>query len=441
MSTQVQFRRGTAAENNAFTGALAEVTVNTTDNTLRVHDGVTPGGATIVGLTATQTLTNKTLTSPVLVTPNIGVATGTSLSTTGAINTATTVSATGNITGGNINTGGIISSTGNIVTSGFFVGSFSSGTNLTLGNVTLGNIINVNSSGTGNIGNSTGYFNSGFFQNFTVGNTLNILSDAVVGGNLTVNGSITTVNSNTVTINDKFINVANNASSSTLANGGGLGVGPVNSEYATLTYNSTANTWNSNLLFAAPNFSATGNVTAANVNITGTAQIGFGVFIVSGNIQTTTANNTSNIGNASNYFNTVHAKATTAQYADVAELYTADAPYAPGTVLIFGGDQEVTAHMHSHSTAVAGVVSENPSHLMNAGLTGDHVVAVALLGRVPCQVQGTIRKGELLVASDTAGVAQRLNPALYQPGCIIGKSLENYDSTTVGMIEVAVGVK
>ena len=297
MSTQVQFRRGTAAENNAFTGALAEVTVNTTDNTLRVHDGVTVGGATMVGLTATQTLTNKTLTSAVLTTPNIGVATGTSLSATGAINTATTVSATGNITGGNIVTGGTISSTGNITTSGFFVGSFSSGTNLTLGNVTLGNIINVNSAGVGNIGNSTGGFN------------------------------------------------------------------------------------------------------------------------------------------------TVFAKATSAQYADVAELYTADAEYAPGTVLIFGGTQEVTAQIQSHSTAIAGVVSENPSHLMNAGLQSEYSTAVALLGRVRCQVQGTIRKGDLLVASDTVGTAQRLDLAQYQPGCIIGKSLENYNSATVGMIEIAVGVK
>ena len=351
MSTQVQFRRGTAAENNAFTGALAEVTVNTTDNTLRVHDGVTVGGFTMVGLAATQTLTNKTLTSAVLTTPNIGVATGTSFSATGAINTATTVSATGNITGGNVNTAGIITATGNITTSGFFVGSFS-GTNASFANVTLGNIINTNSSGIGNIGNTIGYFNSAFIQN--------------------INSS---------------------------------------------------------------------NVTSANVNITGTATACSGVLIVSGNIQTTTANNTSNIGNTSNFFNTIHAKATTAQYADVAELYTADAEYAPGTVLIFGGTQEVTAQIQSHSTAIAGVVSENPSHLMNAGLQSEYSTAVALLGRVKCQVQGTIRKGDLLVASDTVGTAQRLNIAQYQPGCIIGKSLADYDSEKVGTIEIAVGTK
>jgi hypothetical protein len=187
--------------------------------------------------------------------------------------------------------------------------------------------------------------------------------------------------------------------------------------------------------------SATGNVTAANVIVNGTAAAGSAVLVVSGNIQTTTANNTANIGNVSNYFNTVHAKATTAQYADVAELYLADTQYLAGTVLVFGGDQEVTALHQSHDPAIAGVVSENPSHLMNAGLQGVDVVPVALLGRVKCQVQGTIKKGDRLVASSTPGVAQRLDPSQYRPGCIIGKSLENYNSNATGMIEIAVGIK
>jgi hypothetical protein len=361
MSTQVQFRRGTAAENNAFTGALAEVTVNTTDNTLRVHDGSTTGGFTIVGLTATQTLTNKTLTSPVLTTPNIGVATGTSVSVTGAVNAATTMSATGNITGGNINTAGTITSTGNIVTSGYFVGNFT-GTNVSFANVTLGNIINVNSSGTGNIGNSTGYFNSGFFQNLT---------------------GFTSATGNTISV--------------------------------------------------------TGNVSAGNAIVAGSISVnssGLPSAIIN-----TGSNGAGNIGSSTTYFNTIFAKATSAQYADLAEMYVSDTTYTPGTVLIFGGDNEVTANVTSHSTAVAGVVSKNPSHLMNSGLQGEHVVAVALLGRVPCQVQGTIRKGDLLVCSSTPGTATRLDPALYQPGCVIGKSLENYDSDSVGMIEIAVGVK
>ena len=44
MPTQVQFRRGTTAQNNNFTGAEGEITVNTSNNTIRVHDGATQGG-------------------------------------------------------------------------------------------------------------------------------------------------------------------------------------------------------------------------------------------------------------------------------------------------------------------------------------------------------------------------------------------------------------
>lgn len=151
------------------------------------------------------------------------------------------------------------------------------------------------------------------------------------------------------------------------------------------------------------------------------------------------ANGVGNIGNATTYFNTVFAKATSAQYADLAEMYTADVEYAPGVLLEFGGDTEVTATTQNHTTKIAGIVSTNPSYLMNAAQSGEYVVAVALIGRVPCQVVGTIHKGDRLVASDITGVATVLDDAAYKPGCIVGKALENYQSTKVGTIEVAVG--
>lgn len=66
MPTQVQFRRGTTTQNNNFTGAVGEITVDTTLDVLRVHDGSTAGGFALVGLTANQALTNKTLTSPTI---------------------------------------------------------------------------------------------------------------------------------------------------------------------------------------------------------------------------------------------------------------------------------------------------------------------------------------------------------------------------------------
>jgi hypothetical protein len=161
--------------------------------------------------------------------------------------------------------------------------------------------------------------------------------------------------------------------------------------------------------------------------------------ITGGNIVNGNANGVGNIGSSTTYFNTVFAKATSAQYADLAEMYRADSEYTPGTVLDFGGANEVTTTTQSHSTQVAGIVSTNPSYLMNSTLTGVNAVQVALVGRVPCQVVGTIAKGDRLVASSMPGVATRLDLSQYQPGCIIGKALEAYNSETVGTIEVAVG--
>jgi hypothetical protein len=155
----------------------------------------------------------------------------------------------------------------------------------------------------------------------------------------------------------------------------------------------------------------------------------------SGGIDNGQANGVGNIGTATSYFNTVFAQATSAQYADLAEMYESDAVYEPGTVLCFGGAKEVTLCGQADSTRVAGVVSTNPSYLMNSGQTGDNVVAVALTGRVPCKVTGTIRKGDLMVSTGD-GRARANNAAAV--GTVIGKALADFDGAD-GVIEVVVG--
>ena len=120
----------------------------------------------------------------------------------------------------------------------------------------------------------------------------------------------------------------------------------------------------------------------------------------------------------------------------MAETYVADDGYSPGTLVIFGGADEITASTISHDTRVAGVISTAPAYLMNSGTVG---LPVALTGRVPCSVVGTIRKGDRLVASSIKGVATVLDSTKYLPGCIIGKALENYESDSTGVIEVAIG--
>ena len=149
-----------------------------------------------------------------------------------------------------------------------------------------------------------------------------------------------------------------------------------------------------------------------------------------------------NIGTSASKFNTVYASvfngtATKAQYADLAENYQADAVYEAGTVLVFGGTREVTQSLNRDDARVAGVVSTNPAHLMNAELEGPNVVALALQGRVPCKVIGQIKKGDMIVSSYVPGHGiASINP---QIGTVLGKALQAKDTEGEGMIEIVVG--
>ena len=130
--------------------------------------------------------------------------------------------------------------------------------------------------------------------------------------------------------------------------------------------------------------------------------------------------------------------ASQAKYADLAERYTSDADYEPGTVVELGGTEEVTQTKRPTSKSIAGVVSTNPGYLMNSGL--ENAVDVALLGRVPCKVVGTINKGDILVSSSTPGHAEA-HRDLHSPpaGSMVGKAIESKDDEDPGVVEVLVG--
>jgi hypothetical protein len=133
---------------------------------------------------------------------------------------------------------------------------------------------------------------------------------------------------------------------------------------------------------------------------------------------------------------TITATATQAQYADLAEKYEADAEYEPGTVLVIGGEKEVTITDEAGSYKVVGVVSTDPAYLMNSQSNG---VAVALRGRVPCKVIGNVNKGDVLVASDTPGYAMVGSmPHTLSPLQIVGRSLETKTDAQPGVIEILV---
>ena len=297
MATQVQFRRGTSTENNSFTGALGEVTVDTTNDTLRVHDGSTAGGFQSAKLTGTQDITLNNQADL-----RFGDSDGSHYV---ALQAPGTVSS----------------------------------------NVTFTLPAADGSSGQA------------------------MVTDA--SGNLSFAAAGATISADTSTNTDFLLYFA-----------------------ATTSGALTAVKQDSGLLYNP----STGTLTSAA--FTGVAS--------------------------------------SAKYADLAERYTADSNYQSGTVLVFGGNEEVTESTQRLDKRIAGIVSTDPAYLMNSEL--ENSVAVGLQGRVPCKVIGEIRKGDLMVSSATPGHAEAwLEDSNPPTGCVIGKALENKIGAGPDVIEVVVG--
>ena len=139
--------------------------------------------------------------------------------------------------------------------------------------------------------------------------------------------------------------------------------------------------------------------------------------------------------------------ATSAEYADLAERYEADAEYSAGTVVKIGGDKEITQTTQQMDTDVFGIISTAPGFEMNAGAGTDATHPfVALAGRVPCKVVGKVAKGDRMISSDTPGHAMSITgPTPATRGVVyyevIGRALESKDTDEAGTIEVVVGAK
>ena len=141
-------------------------------------------------------------------------------------------------------------------------------------------------------------------------------------------------------------------------------------------------------------------------------------------------------------FTNFNGTATYAKYADLAERYAADATYEEGTVMVFGGEAEVTSAQGYGSTAIAGVVSTKPAFAMNseAGSSETHPY-IALQGRVPCKVTGTVSKGDILVASEVSGTATKWLESSVDPRmtAYVGIAIEDKTTDGEGYVEVKVG--
>ena len=353
------------------------------------HTGVAVYGGTIGNTGTTLTGTLSTNAQPYVT----SVGTLGSLTVTGAVN--------GNTFNGVAVYGGTIGNTGTTLTGTL---STAAQTNITSvgtlsslaasGVITSGGNINVTSAT-----NSTSTTSGSIVTAGGVG----VSQDLYIGGKLYVGGNTTFINTTIINTTDTLS--APTIQAGTIGNSGAVLYGTLNSASASQTNITSVGT-----LSGLTVSSAIVPSSNASINIGGTG---------------------------SQYFNNIYAvnflgTSTTAKYADLAERYSSDANYEPGTVVDFGGEYEVTLSNIDSSPSVAGVVSTNPAYMMNSDADG---LYIALTGRVPTKVTGPVRKGQMMVSNGDGTARGENNPIM---GSVIGKSLENF-AGDVGVIEVVVG--
>ncbi len=264
------------------------------------------------------------------------------------------------------------------------------------------------------------------------GNTELVIDDTIatfsgnvrVSGNLTVDGTETIVNTATLSVEDNIIEVNRNVSAASgMPNISGLqinrGAGSSATEVPLL--------WAWDETFADDGTTTHGNSGGAftafrraegdtEVPGTGTASL---VDIRA---------------------NVVHAVATSAQYADVAERFEADAPMGTGAVVEVGGSAEITETTTDLSDKVFGVISDNPAYAMNAGAgNNDSHPFVAMTGRTPVRVTGVVNKGDRLVTSTVKGCARAVATGeSITPFNVIGRALESSTDAGIKLVNCAV---
>ena len=405
---------GNANVGNLGTAGLIVATGNVTGGNLVTAGALAVTGNANVGNLGTGGIVTATgnVTGGNLVTGGAVVATGNVSG--GNVTTGGVVTATGNVTGGNLVTAGALAVTGNVSGGNVTTGGVVTATgNVTGGNlVTAGALAVTGNANVGNVGAAAGVFTANI-------SSLNANLGNVASANF-LTGTLTTAAQPNITSTGTLTSLAvtgNVTAGNVYANSGTIGASLLT---GTLT---TA---------AQPNVTSVGTLTSLGVNGTIT---GVNVVANTGYVQTTTLTTGANItaGTITGNWTLSSGSKMEATYADLAEYYEADIKYAPGTVLEFGGDKEVTLATDG-TTRVAGVVSTNPAYVMNSTCPG-LLTAVALQGRVPCKVRGKINKGDMMISGGNGYARPSQFPSM---GTVIGKALQNFDGTE-GVIEIAVG--
>ena len=251
------------------------------------------------------------------------------------------------------------------------------------------------------------------------GNTeMTVTDDGVrVHGNLTVDGTQTIINTTTLSVEDNLIEVNRNVSSNAgMPTVSGMKVN--RGEGSTATETDLFWAWDES--YADDGTTTHGNAggawtafRSANEDIDALVDI---------------------------RANVVHAVSTSAQYADVAERFEADAPMAEGAVVELGGSAEITESTTDLSDAVFGVISSQPAYAMNAAAgNNDSHPYVAMTGRTPVRVSGVVTKGQRLVTSSIKGCARAVAQGeSINPFHVIGRALESKTDAGIGLVNCVV---
>ena len=390
------------ASGQEVTGTIS-ATANVDANKISVTDTMVAGGTVTGGnLHTTGQITDGTMiiqTGSLTSVGNIAAAN---------VNLSGLADVTGNIDGGNINTAGAVVATGNI-----------SGGNI---NTPSGKVVAADVEATIGIFSTLANITAATASTSTTTGSLKTAGGLGVVGNAHVGGTINGTLNNTLTM---------------ATSGTGLSGSATYNNSGAATFTVTSNATNSNTGSTVVARDGSGNFSAGTITATLTGQASTIASQANSATITAASTNTANQivlrdANGSFAANVVTALSTSAQYADIAEMYSSDHPHEPGTVLEFGGEAEVKRSSQDATPRVAGVVSTKPAHLMNNKQGG---VAVALVGRVPTHVVGPVRKGDLMVATSDGRARAEANPAM---GTVIGKALEDFDDAQ-GTIEVVVG--
>jgi len=360
----------------------------------------------------------------------------TTLTANGTVTITTGTPSTSTITGAGVITGGIGVS-GNIFAGalqGTPVGSITrstvAATTLTAsGATTLTAGTGSTSTGTGSLVITGGL---GVSENIWGGGILNIAGTGTFGGAVTApsfSGSLsgTATGASTITITDETSSASTFKPLFTDAAGSGK---VIKIDSSGLSYQPSTNTMTATTFAGALSGTAAiaSNVTITDTIAAGTYYVNFAdgasgsraVRTHSGGLTyNPTAGGTLTTG-------TFSGTSTQAQYADLAEKYESDSFYEVGTVVVFGGEKEITVTDKFSDTRVAGVISAAPAYLMNSGSDG---LPVALRGKVLVKVIGFIEKGDLLVSSSTPGLAESVGDLVSHGHAVFAKSLESHSGS------------